>query len=56
MATIPLKQENMDSKVIDLIYEKQLEFTKAARRKISLDKTVNKMIKDKYAEELAKMK
>ncbi len=56
MPSMLLKSDNMDKKVVDLIYDKQLEFTKAASRKVSLEKTVNKMIKDRYQEELKKMK
>ena len=46
--TIPLKKQNMDKAVIDLIYDKQLEFTKEKGRKVSLEQTVNRMIKEKY--------
>lgn len=51
-----VRTENMDSKVVDLIYDKQLEYKKAARRTVSIEKTINKMIKDRYAEELKKPK
>ena len=48
MTAILLKAENMDKPVIDLIYDKQLEFTKEKNRKVSLEQTVNRLLKEAY--------
>ncbi len=48
MTALLLKSENIDKRVIDLIYDKQCEFTKAAGRKVSLEKTIERMLKEAY--------
>ena len=48
MKAILLKAENIDKTVVDLIYDKQLEFTKKLGKKFSIEKTVNKLLKDAY--------
>lgn len=48
MTAILLNAKNIDKTVVDLIYDKQLEFTKKLGKKVSLEKTVNKLLKDAY--------
>jgi hypothetical protein len=48
MASILLKSKNIDKSVLDLVYDKQLEFTKEKGMKVSLEKTVCRLIKDAY--------
>lgn len=48
MTAILLQAKNIDKSVVNLIYDKQLEFTKKCGRKMSLEKTVNKLLKDAY--------
>lgn len=45
---ILLKGKNLDSRVIDLIYEKQLQFKKEKKRLVSLEKTVERLLKEAY--------
>lgn len=48
---ILIKGENFDKKVKDLIYDKQLEFKKEKGRPVSLEKTVERLIKEAYCKE-----
>lgn len=48
MTALLLQKKNMDKSVIDLIYEKQLEFTKEKGSKVSLERTVNRLLKEAY--------
>lgn len=48
MTAILLQAKNIDEKVINLIYDKQLEFTKESNRKVSLEKTVERLLKTAY--------
>ncbi len=48
MTAILLNAKNIDKTVVDLIYDKQLEFTKKQGKKVSIEKTVNKLLKDAY--------
>jgi hypothetical protein len=45
---IPLRTKNMDEAVIDLIYDKQLIFKKEKKRVVSLDYTINRLLKEAY--------
>ena len=45
---ILIRSKNFDKKVINFIYEKQLEFKKEKGCGVSLEKTVEKLIKDAY--------
>jgi len=49
---ILIKSKNFDKKVINFIYDKQLEFKKQKGCTVSLEKTVEKLIKDAYSEEI----
>ena len=46
--TIKLNTENIDKKVVDLIIDKQAEFKKEKGRVVSLDKTVERLLKEAY--------
>jgi hypothetical protein len=43
-----LQAKNLEKPVIDLIYDKQHEFTKEKGRKVSLEKTVERLLKEAY--------
>ena len=45
---ILIRGENFDKKVIDLIYAKQLEFKQEKQKIVSLEKTIERLIKDAY--------
>ena len=46
--TIKLNTDNFDKKVVDLILTKQADFKKEKRRMVSLDKTVERLLKEAY--------
>jgi hypothetical protein len=46
--TIKINTDNIDKKVVDLIIDKQAELKKEKGRVVSLDKTVEKLLKDAY--------
>jgi hypothetical protein len=48
MKALLLQSKNIDKPVIDLIYDKQLEFKKEKGRVVSLEYTVNRLLKDAY--------
>jgi hypothetical protein len=48
LMTIKLNTVNIDKKVVDLIIDKQAELKKEKGRIVSLDKTVEKLLKDAY--------
>lgn len=51
---ILLKDQNIEPEVIHLIYDKQLEFTKEKNRKVSLERTVARLLKEAYLKPKAK--
>lgn len=53
---ILIRGKNFDKKVINFIYEKQLEFKKKKGCIVSLEKTVEKLIKDAYPKEISALK
>lgn len=48
---ILIKSKNFDKKVIDLIFEKQLQFKKEKGAVVSLEKTVERLLKEAYLKE-----
>lgn len=48
---ILIRTKNFDKKVINFIYDKQRDFKKQKGRMVSLEKTVEKLIKDAYLKE-----
>jgi hypothetical protein len=46
--TIKLNTDNIDKKVVDLIIDKQASFKKEKGRIVSLDKTVERLLKEAY--------
>jgi hypothetical protein len=46
--TIKLNTDNIDKKVVDLIIDKQVVFKKEKGRIVSLEKTVERLLKDAY--------
>lgn len=52
MASILLKSENIDKTVMDLIYDKQLQFTKEKGMRVSIEKTVCRLLKEAYLHKL----
>jgi len=48
MKAILLKAENIEKSVIDLIYDKQHEFTKEKSRKVSIEQTIARLLKEAY--------
>lgn len=46
--TIKLSTEKIDKKVVDLIIDKQALFKKEKGRIVSLDKTVERLLKEAY--------
>lgn len=45
---ILIKAVNFDKKVMDLIYDKQRDFKKEKGRTVSLEKTVERLLKEAY--------
>jgi hypothetical protein len=45
---ILIKNENIEPEIMDLIYEKQLQFTKEKGRKVSLERTIARLLKEAY--------
>lgn len=45
---ILLKNENICKSVMDLIYDKQTEFKKEKGKVVSLEKTIERLLKDAY--------
>jgi len=52
MNTILLQTKTMDDAVIDLILDKQLDFKKEKRRCVSMEYTVNRLLKEAYPKEI----
>ncbi|GEO08768.1 hypothetical protein [Segetibacter aerophilus] len=48
---ILLKNDSLDKKVMDLIYTKQLQFKKEKGRVVSLQKTIERLLKEAYLKE-----
>jgi hypothetical protein len=48
MEAILLKAKNIEKPVIDLIYDKQHQFTKEKNRKVSLEQTIARLLKEAY--------
>lgn len=48
MKAILLKAKNIDKEVIELIYDKQHEFRKEKNMIVSLERTVNRLLKEAY--------
>lgn len=46
--TIKLNTDNIDKKVVDLIIDKQAAFKKEKCRIVSLEKTVERLLKEAY--------
>lgn len=44
--TILIKAKNFDKKAIDFIYDKQLQFKKEKKRMVSLESTVERLLKE----------
>lgn len=55
MTAIMLKGKNIDQEVIDLIYEKQFQFTKEKKMRVSLERTVNRLLKEAYLKKKEKV-
>ena len=48
MKAILLQTKNIDKSVIDLIYDKQCEFSKEKMMKVSIEKTICRLLKEAY--------
>lgn len=48
MAAILLQSKNIDKSIMDLVYDKQLIFTKEKARKVSLEQTICRLLKEAY--------
>ncbi len=53
MPKILINLDNIDKQVVDLIYDKQLEFRKTANKKVSLEKTINRLLREAYCNKTA---
>jgi hypothetical protein len=51
MEAILLKAKNLEPGIIELIYDKQHLFTKEKKRKVSLEQTINRLLKEAYLKE-----
>lgn len=45
---IIIRSKNIDGKIIDFIYEKQAEYRKERKRLVSLDKTIERLLREAY--------